>query len=433
MTDKEDHMLWLKVLATLNESQARWYVAQKAIEWGWGGILKAQALTGMSRGTIIKGMRELRSQEKLGVSGRVRKPGGGRKRVEEKDPSIKTALERMLVHEIAGDPMTEQRWVRSSARQLSEKLKKEGHGISSRTVNRLLRKQGFSLKGNKRKEFRPECSVRDEQFQYIASQRQAFSAAGLPIVSVDTKKKELIGNFMRNGKTWCKEAEEVHAHDFPSLASCRAVPYGIYDVTKNAGYVFVGTSADTPEFAVDALVRWWKDYGCVAYPGAAQLLILADGGGCNGYRSRAWKHQLQEKVSDQLGLTVTVCHYPPGCSKWNPIEHRLFSYISLNWAGKPLRTLEIMLGYIRGTTTATGLSVKAFLQRGSYKKGQKVTAESMNRLSLRARATCPDWNYTINPRNDEALWEKGWTEERSIEGRFRSDVSNYPLHRIAAR
>ena len=153
-------------------------------------------------------------------------------------------------------------------------------------------------------------------------------------------------------------------------------------MTKNAGYVFVGTSADTPEFAVDALVRWWKDYGCVAYPGAAQLLILADGGGCNGYRSRAWKHQLQEKVSDQLGLTVTVCHYPPGCSKWNPIEHRLFSYISLNWAGRPLRTLEIMLGYIRGTTTATGLSVKAFLQRGSYKKGQKVTAESMNRLSL---------------------------------------------------
>jgi hypothetical protein len=202
---------------------------------------------------------------------------------------------------------------------------------------------------------------------------------------------------MRKGKTWCKEAVEVHAHDFPSLASCRAVPYGIYDVRKNAGYVFVGTSADTPEFAVDALVRWWKDYGGIAYPGAAQLLILADGGGCNGYRSRAWKHQLQEKVSDQLGLTVTVCHYPPGCSKWNPIEHRLFSYISLNWAGRPLHTLEMMLGYIQGTTTAKGLSVSAFKQEGIYKKGQKVTKENLDRLNLHPHSLCPEWNYTLSP------------------------------------
>jgi transposase len=379
----------------------------------------------MSRGTIIKGMRELRNAEKLGVSGRVRQPGSGRKRVEEKNPSIKTALERLLTHEIAGDPMTEQRWVRSSTRQLSEKLKEEGHQISARTVHRLLRKQGFSLKGNKRKEFRPDCSARDEQFQYIASQRQAFSAAGLPIVSVDTKKKELIGNFIRNGKAWCKDAAEVHAHDFPSLAVCRAVPYGIYDVTKNKGYVFVGTSADTPEFAVDALVRWWEHGGCIAYPGIAQLLILADGGGCNGYRSRAWKQQLQEKLSDQLGLTVTVCHYPPGCSKWNPIEHRLFSYISLNWAGKPLSTLEMMLGYIRGTTTATGLSVQAFLQKGFYKKGQKVTTESMERLHLHPHATCSDWNYTISPCLGKALWGKDRTEEGSVERRSHSDVSNY--------
>jgi hypothetical protein len=433
MTDKEEYALWLKVLTTLNEAQARWYVAQKAIEWGWGGIQRAQVLTGMSHKTIMRGMRELRNAEKLGTLGRVRQPGAGRKKLEDKYPKIEAALEQMLTNEIAGNPMTEQRWVRSSTRQLSEKLKEAGYQACPGAVSRLLRKQGFSLKKNKRKEFRPECSVRDEQFQYIASQRQAFSAAELPIVSVDTKKKELIGNFMRNGKTWSKEAVEVHAHDFPSLASCRAVPYGIYDVTKNAGYVFVGTSADTPEFAVDALVRWWKDCGSVTYPGAAQLLILADGGGCNGYRSRAWKHQLQEKISDQLGLTVTVCHYPPGCSKWNPIEHRLFSYISLNWAGRPLRTLEIMLGYIRGTTTATGLSVKAFLQRGSYKKGQKVTAESMSRLSLRAHATCPYWNYTITPRIAEALWEKDRTEERSIERRSQNDVFNYPLHRIAAR
>lgn len=398
MTDKEEYALWLKVLATLNEAQARWYVAQKAIEWGWGGIQRAQVLTGMSRSTIMRGMRELKSPEGLGVPGRVRQPGGGRRKVEDKTPSIETALEQMLAHEIAGDPMTEQKWVRSSLRQLSKKLKEGGHQASIPTVSRLLRKQGFSPKKNKRKEFRPDCSVRDEQFQYIASQRQAFSAAGLPIVSVDTKKKELIGDFMSNGKAWCKDAAEVHAHDFPSLAACRAVPYGIYDVTKNEGYVFVGTSTDTPEFAVDALVRWWESGGCVAYPGAAQLLILADGGGCNGYRSRAWKHQLQEKVSDQLGLTVTVCHYPPGCSKWNPIEHRLFSYISLNWAGKPLRTLEVMLGYIRGTTTATGLSVRAFRQEGFYKKGQKVTKESMDRLNLHPHVVCPDWNCTISPR-----------------------------------
>jgi len=424
MADREEYALWLKVLATLNEAQARWYVAQKAIEWGCGGIQRAQALTGMSRVRIIKGMRELGNAEKLGVPGRVRRPGGGRKKVEDKYPAIEAALEQMLAHEIAGDPMTEQRWVRSSLRQLSVRLKEAGYQASTTAVSRLLRKQGFSLKRNKRKEFRPDCSARDEQFQYIAAQRQAFSAAGLPVVSVDTKKKELIGNFMRTGKTWSKEAVEVHAHDFPSLAACRAVPYGIYDVTKNAGYVFVGTSADTPEFAVDALVRWWKHGGCVAYPGAAWLLILADGGGCNGYRSRAWKHQLQEEVSDQLGLTVTVCHYPPGCSKWNPIEHRLFSYISLNWAGKPLRTLEMMLGYIRGTTTATGLSVKAFLQEGVYKKGQKVTAESVDRLHLNPHATCPDWNYTISPRIGKALWGKDMTEKGSIERRSCSDVSN---------
>jgi len=405
MADKEDDTLWLKVLATLDEAQARWYVAQKAIEWGWGGVQKAQGLTGMSRKTITRGMRELRSPQGLGLPGRVRQPGGGRKKVEHKDPAIETALDELLASEIAGDPMTEQRWVRSSLRQLRTKLKEAGYQASLPVVSRLLKQMGFSLKRNKRKEFRPECPLREEQFQYIALQRQTFRAAGLPIVSVDTKKKELIGDFMNNGQAWCKDAAEVRAHDFPSLAVCRAVPYGIYDVTKNEGYVFVGTSTDTPEFAVDALVRWWESGGCVAYPGAAQVLVLADSGGSNGYRSRAWKHQLQERVSDQRGLTVTVCHYPPGCSKWNPIEHRLFSYISLNWAGKPLRTLEMMLGYIRGTSTATGLSVKAFRQEGFYRKGQKVTQEGMDSLHLHPHSVCPEWNYTLSPRYGTALGE----------------------------
>jgi hypothetical protein len=238
----------------------------------------------------------------------------------------------------------------------------------------------------------------DKQFEYIASQRKDFTAAGLPIISVDTKKKELIGNFQRRGKTWGKEAIAVNEYDFPSMAECRAVPYGIYDVIKNKGYVYVGTSGNTPEFAVDTIVRWWKKEGCLTYPGAAKLLILADGGGSNGCRSRAWKPPLQSKLSDGLGLTVTVCHYPPRCSKWNPIERRLFSHISINWAGKPLLTLEMMLGYIRGTSTATGLTVKAFPQKGIYRKGQKVLKQDMEQLSLKPHALCPDWNYTMSPR-----------------------------------
>jgi Rhodopirellula transposase DDE domain len=247
------------------------------------------------------------------------------------------------------------------------------------TTCRLLRKKGFSLRASikKRKGVGLHSPDQDKQFEYIASQRREFTAAGLPIISVDTKKKELIGNFYKRGKTWCKEAIEVNEYDFPSMAKCLAVPYGVYDVTRNRGYVYVGTSGNTPEFAVDNIVRWWKEEGCVTHPGAAKLLILADGGGGNGYRSRAWKQQLQRKLSDGLGLTVTVCHYPSRCSKWNPIERRLFSHISINWAGKPLLTLEMMLGYIRGTSTATGLTVKAFLQEGIYRKGQKVMKQEM--------------------------------------------------------
>jgi len=256
---------------------------------------------------------------------------------------------------------------------------------------------GFSLKSNKKKSNKSQDSEQDEQFQYIVSQRQAFRDAGLPIISVDTKKKELIGNFMRKGRVWCKKAEEVNRYDFTSLAVCRAVPYGVYDVTRNEGYVYVGTSGDTPEFAVDAIATWWSHEGRDLYPKREKLLILADGGGSNGYRVRAWKKQLQEKLCDQLGLTVTVCHYPPGCSKWNPVEYRLFSFISINWAGVPLRPLDTMLGYIRGTSTKAGLKVKAVLQEGIYKGGQEVTKEDLKRLNLQCHAVCPKWNYTIRP------------------------------------
>jgi len=239
--------------------------------------------------------------------------------------------------------------------------------------------------------------MRNEQFEYIALQRQHFTAVGLPIISVDTKKKELIGPFRNPGQRWCREADEVNEHDFPNVAECKAVPFGIYDVTKNKGYVVVGVSNNTPEFAVNAIVKWWETEGCNQYLRAEQLLILADGGGGNGSRSRAWKLNLQTRFCNRFKCTVTVCHYPPGCSKWNPVEHRLFSYISTNWAGKPLRNLEIMLGYIRGTTTRTGLTVKAILDEATYRKGQKVTRPDMEKLSLACHSACPDWNYTISP------------------------------------
>src|SRR5262249_1521942 len=297
----------------------------------------------------------------------------GQKGVEVKDPTIITALEQLMANDIAGDPMSEVKWVRTSLSYLSRELAKRGYNVSRQTVRRLLRDMGFSRKSNKRKQPKPKCPTRNEQFEYIALQRQGFSEAGLPVISVDTKKKELVGPFRNPGLSWCREAEEVDEHDFPSAAECQAVPFGIYDTAKNSGYVVVGTSNNTPEFAVNSIARWWDTDGRNIYPGAKQLLILADGGGGNGSTSKAWKHNLQAKLCDHFGLAVTVCHYPPGCSKWNPVEHRLFSYISTNWAGKPLRTLGIVLGYIRGTTTRTGLTVKATLDEATYRKGQKVS------------------------------------------------------------
>ncbi len=329
---------------------------------------------------------------------RIRQPGGGRKFTEQKDPMIVVALEQMLKDEVAGDPMTEQKWIRSSLSRLSGRLADEGHQASSSTVARLLKKMGFSLKANKRKQGMSGCPDRDEQFKYIASQKQQFITAGLPIISIDTKKKELIGDFRNKGQTWRRQAEEVNEHDFPGAAKGRAVPFGVYDPTRNEGYVYVGVSNDTPQFAVHSIARWWEGDGRRRYQGAGALLILADSGGSNGCRARAWKLSLQEKLCDEFGLTVTVCHYPTGCSKWNPIEHRLFSFISKNWEGKPLRTLEVMLGYIRGTRTVTGLSVKAFLDERFYARGRKVTGEDIEGLRLTAHVVCPRWNYTLRPR-----------------------------------
>jgi transposase len=444
--DPEVEQVLRQYYQSLSEKDRRRFAAAEAITLGRGGISYIESILGCSRKTIKAGIQELKQLhndttgnvnqatnmshtsihqelpelehietfspnalsslksfgQKAGVKKpyRIRRPGSGRKLAEQKNPNLVPALERILnnENEIAGDPMSEQKWVRSTLRRLSERLKTEGHQASIPTVRRLLKDMGFSLKANQRKHVRSKNPERDKQFQYIASQRQVFTAAGLPIISVDTKKKELIGDYKNNGRTWCREAEEVYDHDFPDAAECKAVPFGIYDVTRNEGYVVVGTSNNTPEFSVNAIARWWEEEGQAAYPSAGRLLMLADGGGSNGARVRAWKYNLQEKLCDRFGITVTVCHYPTGCSKWNPVEHRLFSQISCNWVGKPLRTLGLMLSYIRGTTTRTGLTVKAYLDDNHYKKGQRVRREDFERLNIRAHTVCPNWNYTMSPK-----------------------------------
>ncbi len=303
----------------------------------------------------------------------------------------------LIKEQTGGDPMTKQKWVRLSLKRLSRLLDSQGLRVDPVTVRRLLRKLKFSLKANRKRITGPAHPDRDRQFRYIARQKKRYLAAGWPVISVDTKKKELVGNFKNAGQTWCLEAEEVNGHDFLQDASGRAAPYGLYLPDQDRGYVYVGLSADTPEFAVDAIATWWKTSGGRRYPHAGKLLILADSGGSNGCRPRLWKLKLQE-LADRYELEITVCHYPRGASKWNPVEHRLFSYISTNWAGKPLRSLEIMLGYIRGTQTETGLKVKAALIPKKYTKGVKVTDQQMGGLHLRRHTTCPTWNYTISPR-----------------------------------
>jgi len=293
--------------------------------------------------------------------------------------------------------MSAQKWQRSSLRHVSDELTKKGHPVSHTTVGRLLEDMKYSLKANIKRLAGAEHPGRDQQFEYIEVQKRAFLAAGLPVISVDTKKKELIGNFKNAGRIWCQEAEVVNDHDFAQDALGKAIPYGIYNLNHNLGYVYVGTSADTPQFAVDVIARWWTTEGRGLFLNASQILVLADAGGSNGCRPHLWKQQLQEQLADQLGLSVTVCHYPTGTSKWNPVEHRLFGPISINWAGKPLRTFEVMLACICGTVTETGLRVKAFLVDQVYEKGIKVAEEIMQTLNIQHHEVCPRWNYTIKP------------------------------------
>jgi hypothetical protein len=311
-----------------------------------------------------------------------------------------TALERLLEDETAGDPCSVLKWKHKSLRRLSAALA-PSHHASPPTVGRLLAKQDYSCKVN-RKQLAISSPYRDEQFGYMQAQKRVFVEHGWPIIHVDTKKRELIGLFKNPGTTWCRDPHRVNVYDFRSLAEGIAIPYGMYDPLRNAGYVFVGTSADTAEFAVDAIAWWWQSYGQVNYPGAPELLILADGGGSNGYRPRLWKYTLQHCLADTLGLNVTVCHYPTGASKWNWVEHRLFSAISANWAGEPLTSYSKMLNFLNATTTQKGLVVKATLCETQYSTGIKISDEQMDGLNLLKHDTLSQWNYTIRP-NHQAV------------------------------
>lgn len=295
--------------------------------------------------------------------------------------------------------MSEAKYTRRSLRTLSGELAKLGHSAGPDTVADLLRDLGYRLRVNVKRLSGPYHPDRDEQFTFIEGLVAAFGAEGLPILSVDTKKKELVGNFKNPGATWRQQADEVNDHDFRSDARYRAAPYGLYDLLANKGHIVVGTSADTPWFAAEAVARWWSRIGCHRYRGAGELLLLADGGGSNGYRPRLWKKGLQELLADRYGLVVTLCHYPTGASKWNPVEHRLFGPISSNWAGVPLRSPEVMLGYLRGTVTASGLGVTAEWWERTYAKGVKVSDAEMAELEIEHQDICPRWNYTISPRS----------------------------------
>ena len=392
---------WLKVLGTLNEYQARLFVAERAIEMGRGGISHLSRLTGMSRVTITQGVAELRGRKRLrsAASGRVRNAGGGRKKVEQGDPLLLGRLKEIVEETTAGDPMSPLKWTSKSTRTIAEELSRSGHAVSSVTVGRCLAEMGYTLQANvKTREGAPHPN-RDAQFRYLNRQVKSFRRTGDPVISVDTKKKELVGAFKNAGRRWLPKGkpDAVAVHDFPHLGEGKAIPYGAYDIARDQAVVNVGVTHDTAEFAVESIRRWWRLDGQRHYRRAQRLLICADSGGSNGNRQRAWKLHLQ-KLSDETGLAITVCHYPPGTSKWNKIEHRLFSFISLNWRGKPLVNFETVVNLIGGTRTRSGLKVKAVLDTNEYDTGLEVSAKDLDKLHLRRHKIHPEWNYTLSPR-----------------------------------
>jgi hypothetical protein len=382
----------------LNERQRRVAAASEALSLGRGGISRVARAAGLSRPTIYKGLEELSNPEV--PLERVRKPGGGRKSIHQRDPAMVTELERLVDPATRGDPLSPLRWTCQSTRQLAQALSDAGHAVSYPVVAETLHQLGYSLQANvKTKEASSRHPDRDAQFQYINHQVLAFLDRGLPVISVDTKKKELVGEYRNAGAEWQPrgQPEQVQVHDFPDPRLGKTIPYGIYDVGRNLGWVNVGWDHDTASFAVSSIRRWWLDMGMELYPNASELLICADGGGSNGYRVRLWKVELQT-MADQLGLTITVSHLPPGTSKWNKIEHRLFSHISMNWRGRPLTSHEVIVDLIGNTTTTKGLRVKAALDKNTYQTKVHVSDEQLASVAIRRHDFHGDWNYTIQPR-----------------------------------
>ncbi len=380
----------------LDERQRRLLMGAEARALGHGGIRLVARAAGVREATVSLGVDELDSG--AGPLGRARRPGGGRKRAAVLDPGLRPALLALVEPEERGDPMSPLRWTTKSTRTLAGELTRQGHRVGADTVSDLLREEGFSLQGNAKTIEGQRHPDRDAQFRYINEQVKAHQDSADPVISVDTKKKENVGEFKNGGREWRPKGEPagVRTHDFPDEQLGKAIPYGVYDLAANAGWVSVGTDHDTAAFAVESIRRWWKAAGRAANPGARRLLITADAGGSNGYRTRAWKAELAA-LALQAGLTVTVCHFPPGTSKWNRIEHRLFSHITMNWRGRPLTSHEVIVNTIAATTTRTGLTVRAELDPGTYDTGVKVSDEQMAGLPLDRHGWHGDWNYTLRP------------------------------------
>src|SRR6185437_9185763 len=376
----------------LDERQRRLLMGAEARALGHGGIRLVARAAGVREATVSLGADELDSG--AGPLGRARRPGGGRKRAADVDPGLRPALLALVEPEERGDPMSPLRWTTKSTRALADELTRQGRKVSADTVGDLLREEGFSLQGNAKTIEGTRHPDRDAQFRYISEQVRAHQGAGDPVVSVDTKKRELVGEFKNAGREWRPKGRPaaVRTHDFPGDSAGSAIPYGVYDVTANAGWVNVGTDHDTAAFAVESIRRWWKAAGSSEYPAARRLLITADAGGSNGYRTRAWKAELAA-LAEQTGLEITVCHFPPGTSKWNKVEHRLFSHITMNWHGRPLTSHDVIIQTIAGTTTRAGLRVRADLDTGAYGTGIKISDAQMDALPL----TRGDWHYTLRP------------------------------------
>jgi hypothetical protein len=386
----------------LDERARRQWAAAEAIELGWGGISAVAEATGMSRVTITHGIEEIRARRGSAQqerTTRIRRPGGGRKPLIDSDPELMQALESLVDPVTRGDPMSPLRWTCKSTYKLSEELRRQRHPVGPRTVASLLRHAGYSLQANRKTREGKRHPDRNAQFEYINSQVKRFQKQRKPTISVDTKKKELVGDFANGGREWQPEGEpeEVRVHDFKDKELGKAIPYGVYDMIHNEGWVSVGIDHDTARFAAGSICRWWEAMGSQRFPRARHLLITADGGGSNSHRSRLWKVALQE-LADEIGLKLSVCHFPPGTSKWNKVEHRLFCFITQNWRGKPLVSRQAIVELISSTTTRQGLTVRAALDTNHYETGIKVSDAELARVKLTRHDFHGDWNYTIKPR-----------------------------------